>query len=246
MLIAQLSDCHLAREAGTGYRGVDPDARLAAVVARIAAHRPELVIVSGDVSDDGSVASYHRARALLDELPCCWEWLPGNHDDSAVMHGVKPLTHSIELGGWQFVLLDSRQPDSGSGYLAPAQLEALSATLEKGDAPALVVLHHPPVSVHTGWMDRLGLENSDAFWQTLAGHDRVRGVLCGHVHHEFTRLHHGVPVMALPAVAAQFVPESTEFSVDEQAPCGFRLLHLDSPGPQAGFLTRVERLPLQP
>ncbi|WP_456267867.1 phosphodiesterase [Kushneria sp. AK178] len=244
MLIVQLSDSHLYADPAQPYRGVDVQARLNAMLARVGACQPDLVIVSGDVSDDGSIASYQRAAGQLDALGCDWVWLPGNHDHPATMATVRPLVPVVHLDGWQIILLDSWIEGEEGGRLGQAQLTRLEAQLADDDSPALIVLHHPPVLVEAAWMNEIGLENREAFWAILGQYEHVHAVLCGHIHHERTCLQHKVPVMSVPAVAAQFVPDSRDFAVDERAPGGFRLIRLSRhASPQPLVSSRVEYVP---
>ncbi|WP_445621147.1 metallophosphoesterase [Kushneria sp. Sum13] len=246
MLIIQLSDSHLKADPAGVYRDVEVDARLTSMLAVVAAYQPDLIVVSGDVSDDGSLASYQRAAEHLDAMGCRWIWLPGNHDHPATMAEVRALEPVIYLAGWQILLLNSWIEGEEGGRLGSEQLAHLDAQLAGDASPALLVLHHPPVSVEADWMNEIGLEDREAFWAGPGRSDHLQAVLCGHIHHEMTCLHQGVPVMSVPAIAAQFVPESQEFAVDSHAPGGFRLIHLgvDDAG-RPRLSTRVEYVPVQ-
>lgn len=245
MLIIQLSDSHLKADPAGVYRDVDVDARLTSMLAAVARHQPDLIVLSGDVSDDGSLASYQRAAEHLDALGCRWLWLPGNHDHPATMAEVRTLAPVIHLDGWQIILLNSWIDGEEGGRLGDEQLARLEAQLAGDGSPALIVLHHPPVSVEADWMNEIGLEDRDAFWAGPGRYDHLQAVLCGHIHHELTCLQNGVPVMSVPAMAAQFVPDSPDFAVDSHAPGGFRLLRLcvDAAG-RPCLSTRVEYVPV--
>ncbi|ART64027.1 metallophosphoesterase [Kushneria marisflavi] len=245
MLIVQLSDSHLSADPARRYRDVDADTRLASMLARVARYQPDLVVVSGDVSDDGSTASYQRAAASFEALGCPWVWMPGNHDHPATMTEVRALEPVIHSNGWQILLLNTWIEGEEGGRLGEAQLVRLEAQLAGDESPALIVLHHPPVSVDTAWMNEIGLEDRETFWKILGRYDHVQAVLCGHIHHEMTCLHQGVPVMSVPAIAAQFVPDRPDFAVDACAPGGFRLIRLSIDDTQRPRLsTRVEYVPV--
>jgi 3',5'-cyclic AMP phosphodiesterase CpdA len=69
--IAHLSDLHFGRE--------DP-AVVEALVADLAAVRPSLVAVSGDLTQRARSMQFRAARAFLDRLPAPRLVVPGNHD----------------------------------------------------------------------------------------------------------------------------------------------------------------------
>ena len=84
-LLVQLTDCHLFGEAETSMLGVNTDASLRAVLGQIEADhkRPDLVLATGDLSQDGEVAPTSawpaccRPAGLAGARIRC---LPGNHD----------------------------------------------------------------------------------------------------------------------------------------------------------------------
>jgi 3',5'-cyclic AMP phosphodiesterase CpdA len=69
--LVHLSDLHFGRIAP----GV-----LAPLSARIAAIAPDLVLVSGDLTQRAHSHEFQAARAFLDALPAPWLAVPGNHD----------------------------------------------------------------------------------------------------------------------------------------------------------------------
>ena len=74
MLIAQLSDVHVG---GTRYR----EQLLRTAIAEINAAEPDLVVVAGDLTDDGYPDQYPIAEAELSRLACRHVVrVPGNHD----------------------------------------------------------------------------------------------------------------------------------------------------------------------
>src|SRR5699024_3190328 len=83
MLIAQLSDPHI-RPADTLYQGrVDSNAMFRAAIDQLDQlyPQPDLVIISGDLVDEGSPAEYAMARALLAGVRQPILLIPGNHDE---------------------------------------------------------------------------------------------------------------------------------------------------------------------
>ncbi|MFP4137077.1 MAG: metallophosphoesterase [Halomonas sp.] len=240
--LIQISDCHLLADPAARSRTGVPCRQLVAVVAAANAHRPDQVLVTGDISHDDSAASYALAARLLDGLEAPWAWLPGNHDVLAPMVAVRPLATTLTLGEWRLLLLDTHLPGAEHGELDAPALEALVLRLAAERRPTLVAMHHPPVAVGSAWLDAIGLHRAEAFWATLAPFAQVKAVLCGHAHQAFVT-HQAVgeasiPVYGCPSVTDPFLPGSETFAVDEAARPGFRILDLG----EGGLTTRVERV----
>lgn len=84
MLIAQLSDIHV-RPRGKLYQDVvDSNRMFGQTVARLNEFdpRPDLVLISGDLVDEGRPDEYEMLVELLRPLAIPFVVLPGNHDDS--------------------------------------------------------------------------------------------------------------------------------------------------------------------
>ncbi|MFQ5959158.1 MAG: metallophosphoesterase, partial [Alphaproteobacteria bacterium] len=180
--LVQITDCHLTADGPAGEWPVDTDATLAAVIARVRAEAPDAVLATGDLSQDGSVESYRRIKALFERLAVPVHCLPGNHDVPATLAGTL-AGEGIHVGrrllhdDWQIVFLDSTVPGEDDGRLAAGELAALDAALaEHPDRHALVCLHHNPVAVGGAWRDVVTLENPGELFAVLDRHTQVRGV----------------------------------------------------------------------
>lgn len=88
--LVQISDIHLDHASG---RHMD---NWEVTLDWLAETRPDMVVVSGDVSfeDCDDVAGLDFARAQLDRIPAPWKVLPGNHDigDNVMSGGSKLVT----------------------------------------------------------------------------------------------------------------------------------------------------------
>ena len=148
--VVQVSDCHVSGNPETAYRGQDADGNLAALLPVIEAWQPELLLLSGDVSEDSSAASYQRVSTRLKTLGVPVLALPGNHDEPAVMSryfGAGPWGEPFEFQArrWGLLLLDSTVADRVSGELATRTLDQLKSCLDSSTAEhILVALHHQP------------------------------------------------------------------------------------------------------
>lgn len=204
--LLQISDAHLEREPGSA------DDRLDEAVAMVDASGLAVaaVLVTGDLSEDGSPESYRRLRARLDPLAARLAAplivLPGNHDDVATLRAEmvagEPVDRVVELDGLRVVTLDSTVAGVHHGELTDDQLEWLADALAvRSPRGTILALHHPPIpSVHPV-LDRLALREPERLAATIARTD-VRLVVCGHAHAVSTATIAGVPVWSGPALAA--------------------------------------------
>lgn len=240
--LVQISDCHLYADPAARGRVDFPLPRLEAVVAAVNRERPDLVLVTGDVSNDETADSYALAMRTLGRLVAPWEWLPGNHDDPRRMAEARPLPGELELGTWRILVLDTQVVGEPHGRLGDKALAALDERLTGDARPTLLAMHHPPLAVGSAWLDALGLEGAEAFWETLAPHPQVGAILCGHIHQAFAgRRRPGereIAVYGCPATSDQFTPGSADFAVDAAARPGYRVVDLDGDA----LATRVERV----
>lgn len=232
MRLIQITDTHLHADPEARSRVGMPLRQLHAVVAHARRQRPDALLVTGDVSEDMTPASYRHAVDAFDTLGCPWSWIPGNHDRPEAMVEQREFLDEVELGSWRLVGLDSRVDGHPHGALGQAQLQALAERLVGDERPTLLAVHHPPVAIGSAWMDAIGLEDREALWQTLAPHTQVRAILCGHIHQAFSHRHDRaqgeVSVHGCPATTDQFLAGSTHFALDEASRPGYRVIDLDA------------------
>jgi 3',5'-cyclic-AMP phosphodiesterase len=246
-LIAQITDTHLFADPDQTLKGIKTAASLQAVLERLAAlhPRPDLLLLSGDLSQDETPESYERLLELLTPLEIPAYWLAGNHDSLPVMEQClqSPPMHSetaFAVGGWRVVLLNSALPGCVEGELAAGELAWLEAQLQDHRyQPTLLALHHPPLAVGSAWMDGIALQNPEPFLTLVDRHPQIKLVLFGHIHQAFEHQRQGICYLGSPSTCVQFQPNRQEFGIDTQAQPGFRLLHLF---PDGSYETRIERV----
>lgn len=248
VLVVQLSDSHLFAAPDGKLLGMNTRDSLAAVLDRVLAEQPtiDLVLATGDLSQDGSVESYEAFRLASGRISAPARWIPGNHDELSEMVEAAQrsefLTSVTDLGEWRITMLDSAVPGSVPGYVEDAQLQMLARSLS--EAPHrhhLVCLHHHPVPIGCAWMDPIGLRNPEALFAVLDRFPQVRAVLWGHVHQEFDQMRDDIRLLASPSTCIQFAPGSVDFKVDTTAP-GYRWLRLYADGRLETGVSRVTGL----
>lgn len=208
--ILQLSDPHLeATETGA-------DARLALALetVRLSGLRPSAILLTGDLSDDGSPESYARLRAAVDpvaaELGAPVVAIPGNHDlaepfREEILDG-EPLHRAVTVDGVRIVGLDTSVPGRPHGELGAGQLEWLDDVLSQpAKRGTVVALHHPPVPTVHPLLGRIGLRDPDRLARVVRDTD-VRIVVCGHAHAVAAGTLAGIPVWSAPALGVTSDP----------------------------------------
>lgn len=245
ILLVQLTDSHLFAEADGKLLGMNTCDSLERVVELAISEQPriDLILATGDLSQDGSVASYQRFRRVAERIEAPGRWCPGNHDELAAMReacrGSALMEPVLEIGGWRVVMLDTLVAGSVFGMLRGDQLELLDRALsEAPNSHHLICLHHHPVSIGSRWMDTIGLRNPEALFDVLDRHSNVRALLWGHIHQEFDHWRNGVRLLASPSTGVQFAPQSEDFQVDSVAP-GYRWLRLYADGKLETAVSRV-------
>ena len=242
--VLQLTDPHLMADPDGELLGVNTRASLDAVVAAVkqSGFSPDLILATGDLAQDGTVAAYQAFAERLAEFDCPAIWMAGNHDHQTnlnhVIAGTDCNRRHLVAGGWQFVALNSAVPGHVHGELAEEELAFLeSALASEPHLPALVTLHHHPVDIGCDWMANIGLRNRDAFWQVIDRWPQVRTVLWGHVHQELDQVRKGVRLLATPSTCIQFAENARKFTVADKPP-GYRWFTLH---PEGEFDTGVVR-----
>lgn len=222
--VIQLSDCHVAADPGADYRGQNAERNLAAVLTAAENWRPDLILLTGDVSEDASAPSYRRVSERLVETRVPVLALPGNHDDPQVMRnffatGPWDGPHVTAVGNWRLILLDSTERRRVSGLLDQPSLDWLESEFQThGECHHLVALHHQPVEVGAPWIDKYRLESPEPFLRLVEQASSIRGVTWGHVHHEFRIRRRDVEFFSAPSTAANSLSGTDRFTYDAAGP----------------------------
>lgn len=250
--IIQLTDCHLMADPQAELKGICTRARFDRVLADIRARHPEVdkLIVTGDLTHDEKLETYATLKELLAGWMPKLRVIPGNHDDRALMREVfgeriqvveRRNVFAEIIGGWRLIGLDSHVPGQLYGELGSEQLNWLEQQLDADTRlHSCLFLHHPPVSVKSPWLDRIGLTDAEGLLEVVSRRSSVRVVCCGHVHQERSVSVGATAIFTTPSAGVQFRPETESLEVDAAWP-GYRILDLYGDG---RFDSRVERVQL--
>ncbi len=238
MLIAQVTDIHLGFDPG------NPDelnrTRLDRVLDALIAgpNRPDLLLLSGDLTDKGDVPSYVQ---LLEALARCdfpvWPCV-GNHDDRANLAAHFPqagvadgfVQYVVPLAGRRIVVIDTLEPGRHGGAFCARRAAWLAATLDADrTTPTLIVMHHPPVEVGIDWMNTHPEEPWVArFAAAIAGRNNVAGIVCGHIHRTIVAPWRGTTIAVCSSSAPQLALDLRP--MDPDAPDDRAMVIADAPG----------------
>lgn len=208
IVIAHLSDVHV----DGGRRAAD---RTRAVMAYLDGlpYDLEAVLVSGDIADHGSAAEYEEAAGLLRSrhpVVVC----PGNHDERVAFRrgmlgegpGARPdpVDQVVRGDGFVLAVCDSSVPGEHHGLLEQSTLDRLEDVLATTprDTPVLVAFHHPPVALHTPYVDGIRQFGEERLAALAARHPHLTAFLCGHAHTGAATTFAGRPLLVAPGVAS--------------------------------------------
>lgn len=238
MLIAQITDIHIGFEPG------NPDEpnmhRLRAVLERLFAgpNRPDMLLLTGDLTENGDATSYDQLAAALSGVPCAVLPIPGNHDNRAALAktfpqigGDGPFQHYVhDTGDLRLLMLDTFEPGRHGGAFCEARAGWLAARLaEAPETPTLIAMHHPPVVSGIDWMD----PDPDEPWiarfaVATRGHGQIKALLCGHLHRAVAAVWQGAALVVGPSTAPSVALDLSP--IDAGDPDGRALIRDAPPG----------------
>jgi len=205
----QISDTHIDDD--KLVMGVDSQANLDSIVSNISNHNYDALLISGDLTHNGTLESYQKLKKILNPIKTKIYVLPGNHDDFSNLNQIfneSSLCNFI-IGCWEVITIDSVQVGKVSGRLNNEQLHSLSQKISSSSAKYIVLcLHHPPVSMQSDWDDTLSLENPEDLFAVIERFNNIKAIMWGHSHQcsEFNRK--GVKLFSCPSTALQFNGQS--------------------------------------
>ncbi|WP_415643716.1 phosphodiesterase [Sphingomonas antarctica] len=224
MVIAQVTDIHLGFDPGNAdeFNRQRLDATLGALTRMTPL--PDLLLATGDLVDRGDAESYAVVREAFGGLPFPVLYCMGNHDDRTNFASVFPelgdgdFVHYVhDVAGLRLVVIDTLEDGRHGGGFCTARAAWLTARLaEAPDTPTIIVMHHPPVEAGIEWMNTDPREDwVETFAATIAGHDQVRGIICGHLHRSVTAQWEGITVAICASTAPQVALELAPIDADQ-------------------------------
>jgi 3',5'-cyclic AMP phosphodiesterase CpdA len=193
MRIAQISDLHIG--------GLFKQSAFDTLVDELNNDiKPDLLIVSGDLTDDGLIFQFEKAREEISRIHCPNQVIfPGNHDyrhtGYLLFEKYFPLSskniQEFDNRNIIVVTVNTSQPDRDEGEIGSKQIQWLEQTMsqygnlaDKGldQTIKIVGMHHHLIAIpDTGYTNVVGISDAgDALRACLES--GVDIVMCGHKH----------------------------------------------------------------
>lgn len=222
----QLSDCHLLAETTAEYQGIRPYQHLQRLLSTLRAEPCDLLVLTGDLTQDHSLASYHHLARLLADWPSPVCYLPGNHDDPELMRQAfhqAPFisTKDIYSEHWRWLLLNTKS-ETPAGHFPAERCAELAQQLAQHQVPVWLFSHHHPRPIGAS-IDRHGWQEVELFLQTVAAFPAVKGLSHGHCHYAYHQVDpaSGLQLVGCPATSVQFL-HSADWQTVDRGPQGLQ------------------------
>jgi 3',5'-cyclic AMP phosphodiesterase CpdA len=214
MKFAIVPDLHLVAPPERLW-GLDPFARLDACLTDLESWHgdAQFCVIMGDIADRGELEAYRALEKRLKTFPIETVLLVGNHDDRSVLQRVFPDAPHDDHGFVQgerrtpeglFLFLDTLKAGTSAGEYCQQRRDWLSERLDAArDTPVYLFMHHPPFDINIPYMDRIKLEEADAFADIALRHGNVRHLFFAHVHRPVQAVWRGITCTSLPAINHQ-------------------------------------------
>lgn len=231
-MLLQISDTHILPSNLLMSNKLETSEPMARLVEHLKDSKPRFeqldgVIVTGDLSEDGSAESYARFKVLLAPLALPTFVIPGNHDkrealrNAFIEDGYFPESGKLnwhqKFGHVNVIGLDSLIEGEGSGALDDDTLDFLDKTLRQiGGEPILLAMHHPPFKTGIAFMDQIGIKSTTRLLKILELYEGEIRIICGHVHSTMISCVAGCIAISAPSSCSTFA-----FDTRQDAPVGF-------------------------
>lgn len=227
MFFAQLSDIHITSKHDELFNIVPMSNHLFECVEHInnLATKPDLVLVTGDISNNGQIKQLEIAKQCLDKLKCPYYVIPGNHDNRADLSKIfndncqtneQGLIHYvINEFAVTFIAIDSCKTGlSGAEFTTDSNKWLENELNTYNDKPVVLFMHHPPVNMGIAETNIDGFKGKALLAETIEKHSNIKAILCGHIHLSAHTLWHGTLISTAPSIGMRLV---IDFSLEQES-----------------------------
>ncbi|MDD2958337.1 MAG: metallophosphoesterase [Lachnospiraceae bacterium] len=202
MNVLHISDIHFRRqyEQGDNYKNIlctmqNPLLSLEICLLHMKKMKrtPDLIIITGDLTDDGEAEDYKMLRLFFQEkipdIPIVVTM--GNHDNKAGFRkgwlGCEPSREDyfadFSIQGIRVLSFDSAKQGNPNGRITQIQMKWLKDRLkEEQHQPVILVTHHHLIDDHEG----IPAVSYPKEFAKMIRDSNIFCILCGHTHHMFS------------------------------------------------------------
>jgi 3',5'-cyclic AMP phosphodiesterase CpdA len=229
MKLIHLTDTHFVPPGKTLYGG-DPQATLAAAVADINRHHADAdhVLITGDLTHWGEPDAFESLKQTLQPLAPPLHLLIGNHDHREIFARTFPdqprdangyIQSTLRTAQGHLICLDTVVEGTHAGWYCETRRQWLAERLQEAaelDAPVFLFMHHPPFPIGLASLDRIALQEREAFAEVIAASPaRIRHLFFGHIHRPLMGSWCGIPISSIRAMNHQcWLDFETEGEID--------------------------------
>jgi 3',5'-cyclic AMP phosphodiesterase CpdA len=214
MIVAQISDTHIALDAPDADQRIEDFERTIADINRLDP-APNVIVHTGDIVHNGRPDEYARAVRILANAKSPVYVIPGNKDDRANLRaafsrdgylesGSGFIDYAIEDYPVRLIMADTLNTSSNKGDFCPQRADRLADLIDaEKSKPIAVFAHHPPFEVKVG-PEPFNFESPEMMerlQRALQRSGRVISVFSGHVHRGTAGYVGSIPVVVMPSVA---------------------------------------------
>ena len=223
MLIVQISDTHITGKGEKVYGIAPMNENLARCVGQInlLLPRPDIVLVTGDITNSGRQAEAENAAQILAGLKTPFYVIPGNHDERDVLRAVfgaqacpsvsgEFIHYVLEGFDLRLIAMDSVHQGYSGGRICSERAAWLDSCLAAvSEQPTVVFMHHPPVKFGVPETDRDGFEGAGLLAEVISSYGNIERIICGHTHLSAFAGWCGTIVSTAPSMGIQLVLDLT-------------------------------------
>ena len=224
MRIVQISDLHITKEGKKACSITPTTKNLQKCIKHINAITPsiDLILVTGDITNEGSLEETQRAKTILDNLNAPYYLTPGNHDNRDHLLSVFGEEHiSVSSKGFinyvinksaiRLVCLDSVIEGRSGAEFCDIRAAWLEKELKKEtEKPTIIFMHHPPIKFGILETDQDGFIGAKRLGKIIQKQANILAILCGHVHLQTNTAWNGTVVCTSPSMGMQLLLDLTQ------------------------------------